>query len=106
MPNHVHLLVTPHVLAGRWLGPLKGFTAHRANQMLGFKGKPFWQDESYDRLVRTGAEFRKIQDYIENNPVRAGLVSGVSEFPWSSAYGVDGVNRLEKAAAARIGRPT
>jgi len=27
MPNHVHVLVTPHVLATKWLGPLKGFTA-------------------------------------------------------------------------------
>src|ERR1035438_9773829 len=32
MPNHVHLLVTPHVLATKWLGPLKGFTAHQANR--------------------------------------------------------------------------
>ena len=94
MSNHVHLLVTPHVPAGRWLGPLKGFTAHQANQMLGSKGKPFWQDESYDRLVRTGAEFRKIQDYIENNPVRAGLVSDAGEFPWSSAYGRRGVGAV------------
>jgi len=46
MPNHVHLLVTPHVIATRWLGPLKGFTAHEANRSLGTTGKPFWQDES------------------------------------------------------------
>jgi len=32
MPNHVHLLVTPNVRATRWLGPLKGFTAHEANR--------------------------------------------------------------------------
>src|SRR5580693_2273527 len=31
MPNHVHLLVTPNVVATKWLGPLKGFTAHHAN---------------------------------------------------------------------------
>jgi REP element-mobilizing transposase RayT len=35
MPNHVHLLVTPRVIRGRWLGPLKGFTAHEANRILG-----------------------------------------------------------------------
>src|SRR6266568_4633388 len=28
MPNHVHVLVTPQVVATRWLGPLKGYTAH------------------------------------------------------------------------------
>jgi len=84
MPNHVHLLVTPHVIATRWLGPLKGFTAHEANRNLGTTGKPFWQDESYDRLVRDG-EFDRIREYIEWNPVKAGLVGKPEDFPWSSA---------------------
>ena len=73
MPNHVHLLVTPNVRATQWLGPLKGFTAHEANRMLGLSGKPFWQDESYDHLVRSDAEFERIRAYIESNPVKAGL---------------------------------
>src|SRR5438105_1390890 len=74
MPNHVHLLVTPHVTAPQWLGPLKGFIAHEANRILTRSG-PFWQDESYDHLVRSDAEFDRIRGYIENNPVKAGLVS-------------------------------
>jgi putative DNA methylase len=41
MPNHVHLLVTPKVAATKWLAPLKGFTAYRANEWLGSHGKPF-----------------------------------------------------------------
>ena len=86
MPNHVHALVTPHVVATRWLGPLKGFTAHEANRILGRTGEPFWQDESYDRLVRSSVEFDRICNYIEQNPVRAGLVATAAEFPWSSAY--------------------
>ncbi len=45
MPNHVHVLTTPRVPAAHWLGPLKGFTGHEANRVLGRKG-PFWQDES------------------------------------------------------------
>jgi REP element-mobilizing transposase RayT len=84
MPNHVHLLVTPHVIAKQWLGPLKGFTAHQANRVLG-RHAPFWQDESYDHLVRDGPEFLQVQRYIENNPVRAGLVGSAERFPWSSA---------------------
>src|SRR5688572_26042118 len=51
MSNHVHVLVTPSVVSTEWLGPLKGFTAHEANRVLGRSGKPFWQDESYDHLV-------------------------------------------------------
>jgi REP element-mobilizing transposase RayT len=85
MANHVHLLVTPRVVATQWLGPLKGFTAHAANKILGLHGKPFWQDESYDHLVRTGEEYRRIRSYIQRNPVKAGVVACASEFRWSSA---------------------
>ena len=86
MPNHVHLLVESRVPAAQWLGPLKGFTGHEANRLLGLRG-PFWQDESYDHLVRGDEEFDRIQRYIENNPVSAGLVRTPEEFLWSSAPG-------------------
>jgi putative transposase len=86
MANHVHLLVTPHMPARRWLGPLKGFTASEAIRMLPLPGAPFWQDESYDHLVRDG-EFERIKRCIERNPVRAGIVERPEEFPWSSAAG-------------------
>jgi REP element-mobilizing transposase RayT len=85
MPNHVHLLLTPGVPSAQWLGPLKGFTAHLANRSLCRKGA-FWQDESFDHLVRSDQEFGKIISYIENNPVKAGLAFSPPEFPWSSAY--------------------
>jgi|SRR5580658_3451862 REP element-mobilizing transposase RayT len=86
MPNHVHALMTPHVVATKWLGPLKGFTAHEANAILGQHGRHFWQDESYDHLVRSECEFDRIRSYIEQNPVKAGLAAAPEEFPWSSAY--------------------
>ena len=85
MPNHVHMLVTPKVVATRWLGPLKGFTSHQANQVMGTQGRAFWQDESYDHLVRSAAEFERIRAYIEQNPVTAGLVANAEQFEWSSA---------------------
>jgi REP element-mobilizing transposase RayT len=86
MPNHVHLLVESRVPAAEWLGPLKGFTGHASNRLLGLRG-PFWQDESYDHLVRNDDEFDRIGRYIENNPVSAGLVHAPEQFPWSSAPG-------------------
>src|SRR6266404_400386 len=64
---------------------LKGITAKRANEMLRLTGKPFWQEESYDRVVRNGQELERIQHYIEWNPVRAGLVHEARDYPWSSA---------------------
>jgi REP element-mobilizing transposase RayT len=74
MPNHVHLLATPNVPLPKLMKSLKGITAKRANVILGLTGHSFWQEESYDHLVRDNREFEKIQAYIEANPVRAGLV--------------------------------
>jgi hypothetical protein len=53
--------------------------------MLARTGNPFWQEESYDRLVRDSAEWERIKFYIEQNPVRAGLVKEASQYRWSSA---------------------
>jgi hypothetical protein len=46
---------------------------------------PFWHEESYVRMVRYGREFEEIRNYIEENPVRAGLVREAGEYLWSSA---------------------
>jgi REP-associated tyrosine transposase len=86
MPNHVHLLITPNVVVSKIMRSLKGATARQANQLLNRMGHSFWQDESYDHLVRSPEEFRKIDDYIVQNPVRAGLSRSPEEFPWSSAF--------------------
>jgi REP element-mobilizing transposase RayT len=85
MANHVHMLISPRVELSRVMKALKGFAAKRANQMLDLTGSPFWQEESYDHLVRDGEEFERIKRYIENNPVRAGLVAEAREYRWSSA---------------------
>ena len=85
MPNHVHLLVTPVVALRTLTKSLKGITAKRANALLALTGTPFWQEESYDHLVRDGRQFDKIRHYIEENPVRAGLVTVARQYRWSSA---------------------
>jgi putative transposase len=85
MPNHVHVLATPAVALPKLTKSLKGITAKRANAMLAMTGNSFWQEESYDHLVRGEREFEKIRNYIEENPVRAGLVREASEYRWSSA---------------------
>jgi putative DNA methylase len=98
MPNHVHLLLTPLLSISKLLNSLKAVTARRANLALHRTGKPFWQDESYDHLVRHYDEFRRIQHYIENNPVVAGFVGTPEQYPWSSRAACD-------AAAARGAAP-
>jgi putative transposase len=85
MPNHIHLLAHAQVPLPRLTKSLKGITAKRANTILALTGRPFWQEESYDHLVRQQREFETIRRYIEENPVRAGLVHQASEYRWSSA---------------------
>jgi REP element-mobilizing transposase RayT len=85
MPNHVHLLVTPLAPLPKITKSLKGITAKRANIMLALTVRSFWQEESYDHLVRHEGEFEKIRSYIEKNPVRAGLVAEANQYRWSSA---------------------
>ena len=85
MPNHVHLVITPHGNVSALLRKLKGKTARLANLALGREGS-FWQHESYDRLVRDDQEFRRIENYILQNPVRAGLSVSPESYRWSSAW--------------------
>ena len=74
MPNHVHVVV--RLLQGHLLKEIthswKSFTAHELNKVLGRSGK-FWQDESFDCIVRNEAQLEKIGFYIRENPQRAGL---------------------------------
>lgn len=86
MPNHVHVLWTPQVSLPVLIRSVKGPAARSANQLLGRVGKPFWQEEYLDRIVRTETEFLQIRRYIEWNPVKAALVSDPEEFQWSSAF--------------------
>jgi len=85
MPNHVHLLITPLIEISKVMQSLKRFTAREGNRILNLIGQPFWQEESYDRLVRDETELQRITRYIEMNPVHAGLAAIPEEFPWSSA---------------------
>ncbi|HEY7303306.1 MAG TPA: transposase [Bryobacteraceae bacterium] len=86
VPNHVHVLWTPHISLAALVRRVKGATAYRVNQLLSRTGQPFWQPEYFDRLVRNESDFARIRRYIEWNPVKAALVTLPKEFPWSSAY--------------------
>jgi putative transposase len=81
MPNHLHLLVTPHIPIAKLTRRLKCNTAREANRMLGRTGEAFWQPESYDHWVRNEQEWGRIVRYIENNPVVAGLAAHSTTVP-------------------------
>jgi REP element-mobilizing transposase RayT len=65
MPNHVHVVLDPKVPVPRITKSIKGFTARRANEILGRTGEPFWQDETYDHWIRSSEEQARIIRYTE-----------------------------------------
>ncbi len=88
MPNHVHVVVTPserHSLS-EILHSWKSYTATKANKLLDRRGQPFWQRESYDRLVRDEKEFHQVCVYTVENPVGAGLCERVEDWRLGSTF--------------------
>ncbi len=76
MPNHIHVLIktkTDHPLH-KIIHSWKSYTAKEANKQLGCTGV-FWQRDYYDRYIRNDRHFAAVCEYIENNSVKAGLVT-------------------------------
>ncbi len=86
MPNHVHVLFTmlPGATLGEIVGSWKRFTAREANKHLCRTGA-FWQTEYWDRFIRNEAHFHAAEDYIDQNPVKAGLAVDARSWPYGSA---------------------
>jgi REP element-mobilizing transposase RayT len=80
--NISHLASEGEATLTEVMASFKRYTALRANRILGRCG-PFWQDESYDHLVRDGEELEHAVRYIIMNPVRAGLCDNWQDWPWT-----------------------
>jgi REP element-mobilizing transposase RayT len=101
MPNHVHVLFTPAAGCGLsdTLGSWKSFTAKEANKLLGRSGQ-FWQEDYFDRYIRDEEHFAAAVEYVENNPVKAGLCRCPADWPYGSAR-----RRCEGGAAGTAALP-
>lgn len=89
MHNHVHAILTPLQQANgqsyalqRIMHTIKRYTALEANRLLRRSGQ-FWQEETFDHVVRDADELLRIRQYIVQNPVKAGLVKQWDEWPWT-----------------------
>jgi REP element-mobilizing transposase RayT len=67
-PNHVHALVAPAkgVELSTILHSWKSYAAKEINQATGRQGA-FWQQESYDHIVRGEVALHRIREYIRNH---------------------------------------
>ena len=88
MPNHVHAVVRPMppVNLSEVLHSWKSYTSSEANKRLKRTGKPFWQEESYDHLVRDDEDMARCCQYTTMNPVNAKLCVRAEDWKWSSLY--------------------
>ena len=98
MPSHIHWVFRPRAewvatlpTGPRYQSPrerithsVKRYSGYRCNLALDRQG-PFWQTESYDHWVRDTAELERIIRYVEENPVKAGLVKQAEDWVYSSA---------------------
>ena len=86
MPNHVHILMTVpgEMSLEKAMQLIKGGFSFRANKELGFRGE-IWQRGFSDVRVNDEHSFQQHREYIENNPVKAGLANSVDEYPYGSA---------------------
>jgi putative DNA methylase len=86
MPNHVHCLI--EMVAGYSLGGIlhswRSYTAKEANRILGRRGQ-FWDDDYFDRYIRDDHHLQNVINYIEQNPVKADLVTDAAQWKHSSA---------------------
>jgi putative transposase len=87
MPDHVHILMT--VSAGvsleKAMQLIKGGFSFRARKELGFGGE-IWQRGYSDVRILDDKSFRQHREYIDENPVKAGLVDRPEAYPFGTAY--------------------
>ena len=84
MPNHLHIVlsVDDGKTSGRAVQLIKGGFSHALHQSGG--ARTVWQPSYYEHRVRDGEEYRRIRNYVAQNPVRRGLVQVASDYSYSS----------------------
>ena len=53
-------------MVGQW----KSRVTKRVWKLPGMNGRPIWQRNYYEHIIRDEASMRRIEDYIQNNPRR------------------------------------
>lgn len=109
MPNHFHLLLTP--LQEDGIGKLMQYVGRYYVQY--FNGRyertgTLWEGRYRATLIQPGDWLIPVSRYVEQNPVRAGLVDAPGSYGWSSyganAQGADDQLVTPHAVYERLGR--
>ena len=101
MPDHEHKLVrgrTHTANALRFIKLAKQYSGFHFKQAFGVR---LWQRYGYDRFLREDKDIWGVMQYIINNPVRAGLVERMEDYPF---IGSERYTRDELTEIARAGQ--
>jgi putative transposase len=85
MPDHLHVLVQLEgIELSSLMRRLKGRSS-RAIGNLGHASPPVWQHGYHEHAVRCEENVRTLARYVCANPIRAGLVKSVRDYPFWDA---------------------
>ncbi|GHU21406.1 hypothetical protein FACS1894172_17350 [Spirochaetia bacterium] len=87
MSNHFHFLITPHEGQSlseimKWIKQVFAVRWNTKHQQTGH----FWGDRFYSRVIQNELDFWNVYNYIDKNPVVAGLVENPEDWEYSGAY--------------------
>jgi REP element-mobilizing transposase RayT len=86
MPDHLHwLLQLGDATLGGVVGSMKSRSARAVNARLGRNGN-LWQKGFHDHAVRAEEDLRSLARYVVANPLRAGLVRQIGDYPLWDAH--------------------
>ncbi|MFJ7282833.1 REP-associated tyrosine transposase [Pseudomonas sp. NPDC099000] len=87
MPDHFHwLMQLKENDLGGVIGSIKSRCTQTVNKMTDRHG-PLWQTGFHDRAIRDGEELLPFARYIVANPLRAGLVEKIGDYPlWDANW--------------------
>ena len=83
MPDHVHLFVAAAldgVNLSTWIKSLKNTLSK--SWRAGAIASPHWQKGFFDHVLRSSDSYEEKWSYVVANPVRAGLVGSVEDWPY------------------------
>jgi REP element-mobilizing transposase RayT len=86
MPDHLHVLfqLRAQAMLDNVMQRFGSFTGLQVYRHTGQGG--LWGPAFYDHALRAETPIAHVVDYIEYNPVRAGLVLTPLDWPWSSVH--------------------
>ena len=87
MPDHLHWLVElKHGTLAELMCRIKSRSSRSINLLRGDQGR-LWQRGYYDRALRRDEDIKGSARYIVMNPLRAGLVRRVGDYPlWDAIW--------------------